>query len=44
MGIAHTMINFNVADPNDPGMIDMVGFNTSAPQAMAEFARMPMEV
>ncbi len=36
--------SFSLADPNDPGMIDMVGFSTSTPQAMAEFARMPIEV
>ncbi len=35
---------FTVADVNDPGMIDMVGFSTSTPQAMAEFARMSLEV
>lgn len=28
---------FSIADPNDPGMMDVVGFDTSAPALMAEF-------
>lgn len=28
---------FSIADPNDAGMLDVVGFNTSAPQIIAEF-------
>ncbi len=28
---------FTIADPNDAGMIDVVGFDTSVPQAMREF-------
>jgi 60 kDa SS-A/Ro ribonucleoprotein len=31
---------FSIADPNDPGMLDFVGFDTSVPQALAEFAKM----
>lgn len=31
--------NFTIADPNDGGMLDVVGFDTSVPQVMAEFAR-----
>lgn len=30
---------FTIADPNDAGMFDVVGFDTSAPQLMADFAR-----
>lgn len=30
---------FSIADPNDGGMLDVVGFDTSVPQVMAEFAR-----
>ena len=30
---------FTVADPTDPGMLDVVGFDTNAPQVMADFAR-----
>lgn len=33
---------FSIANPRDPGMLDVVGFDTTTPQAMAEFARMPM--
>ena len=29
---------FSIADPNDPGMLDVVGFDTAAPQVMADFA------
>jgi 60 kDa SS-A/Ro ribonucleoprotein len=31
--------NFSIADPNDPGMLDVVGFSADAPQVMANFAR-----
>jgi 60 kDa SS-A/Ro ribonucleoprotein len=30
---------FTIADPNDAGMLDVVGFDTAAPQVMADFAR-----
>ncbi len=30
---------FTIADPNDAGMLDVVGFDTAAPQVIAEFAR-----
>lgn len=36
-GLAQT--NFTVADPNDPGMMDFVGFDTAAPTLLADFAR-----
>jgi 60 kDa SS-A/Ro ribonucleoprotein len=29
---------FSIADPNDGGMLDVVGFDTAAPQVMADFA------
>jgi 60 kDa SS-A/Ro ribonucleoprotein len=29
---------FSIADPNDAGMLDVVGFDTAAPQLMAHFA------
>jgi 60 kDa SS-A/Ro ribonucleoprotein len=28
---------FSIADPRDPGMLDVVGFDTTVPQAMREF-------
>lgn len=31
---------FTIADPKDPFMMDFVGFDTNAPAAMAEFAKM----
>jgi 60 kDa SS-A/Ro ribonucleoprotein len=31
--------NFTIADPTDSGMLDVVGFDTSAPSVMADFAR-----
>src|SRR5262249_14591993 len=30
---------FSIADPNDPGMFDVVGFDSATPQVMADFAR-----
>lgn len=30
--------DFTIADPNDPGMLDIVGFDASAPAAMKAFA------
>lgn len=30
---------FTIADPNDSGMLDVVGFDTSTPQVITEFAR-----
>jgi 60 kDa SS-A/Ro ribonucleoprotein len=30
---------FTIADPNDAGMLDMVGFDASAPAVMSDFAR-----
>lgn len=31
--------NFSIADPNDPGMLDVVGFDTAAPEIISGFAR-----
>lgn len=30
---------FTIADPNDPGMLDVVGFDTAAPAVMADFSK-----
>ena len=30
---------FSIADPNDPGQLDVVGFDTATPQLISEFAR-----
>lgn len=32
-----TSTGFSIADPNDPNMLDIVGFDASAPQIMARF-------
>ncbi|MFT3767378.1 MAG: TROVE domain-containing protein [Minicystis sp.] len=37
--VGMTATGFTIADPNDPGMLDVVGFDTAAPQVMADFAR-----
>lgn len=34
-----TSTGFTIADPNDPGMLDVVGFDSAAPSIMAEFSR-----
>lgn len=36
---AMTATSFTVADPSDPGMLDIAGFDTAAPGLMAEFVR-----
>jgi 60 kDa SS-A/Ro ribonucleoprotein len=30
---------FSIADPDDPGMLDVVGFDTTTPQLISDFAR-----
>jgi 60 kDa SS-A/Ro ribonucleoprotein len=30
---------FSIADPNDAGMLDVVGFDSATPQLVSEFAR-----
>jgi 60 kDa SS-A/Ro ribonucleoprotein len=37
--VGMTSTGFSIADPNDPGMLDVVGFDANAPVAMAEFVR-----
>lgn len=37
--VGMTATNFTIADPADSGMLDVVGFDTAAPNLMAEFAR-----
>ncbi len=37
--VGMTATGFTIADPTDPGMLDVVGFDSSAPQVMADFAR-----
>lgn len=34
-----TSTGFTIADPNDAGMLDVVGFDTAAPKIMVDFAR-----
>lgn len=35
---AMTATNYSVADPNDPGMLDVVGFDASCPAAISAFS------
>lgn len=35
--VAMTSNGFTIADPEDPGMFDMAGFDSAAPQVMREF-------
>jgi 60 kDa SS-A/Ro ribonucleoprotein len=37
--VGMTSTRFTIADPSDPGMLDVVGFDSSAPRLMAEFSR-----
>jgi 60 kDa SS-A/Ro ribonucleoprotein len=37
--VGMTSTGFSIADPNDAGMMDVVGFDSSAPAVMADFAR-----
>lgn len=37
--VAMTATKFSIADPSDPGMLDIAGFDTAAPGLMAEFVR-----
>ena len=39
--VAFTATEFSIADPNDAGMMDFVGFDSSAPQLLADFAKAP---
>jgi 60 kDa SS-A/Ro ribonucleoprotein len=37
--VGMTANGFTVADPKDPGQLDVVGFDTTAPSVMADFVR-----
>jgi 60 kDa SS-A/Ro ribonucleoprotein len=37
--VAMTSTGFSIADPDDGGMLDVVGFDSAAPAVMADFAR-----
>lgn len=37
--VGMTASKFSIADPNDPGMLDVAGFDTSVPEVMSQFAR-----
>lgn len=37
--VGMTATNFTIADPNDPGQLDVVGFDTATPQLISEFAK-----
>lgn len=37
--VGMTSTGFTIADPSDPGMLDVVGFDSAAPAVMANFAR-----
>jgi 60 kDa SS-A/Ro ribonucleoprotein len=37
--VGMTATGFSIADPNDAGMLDVVGFDTSTPSLIAEFSR-----
>jgi 60 kDa SS-A/Ro ribonucleoprotein len=36
---SETCDRFSTADPNDPSMLDGVGFDSAAPQLVSDFAR-----
>ena len=40
-GVACAMVSngFSIADLNDPGMLDVVGFHAATPQLISDFAR-----
>lgn len=37
--LATTATNFSIADPRDPGMLDIAGFGTDVPAVLTEFSR-----
>ena len=37
--VGMTANEFTIADPSDAGMLDVVGFDTAAPNIMADFTR-----
>ena len=34
-----TATNFTIADPNDPGMLDVVGFDSAVPMLIDQFSK-----
>ncbi len=37
--VGMTATGFSIADPSDAGMLDVVGFDASAPAVMADFSK-----
>ena len=37
--VAFTSNGFTIADPNDAGTLDVVGFDSTAPQLISDFVR-----
>jgi 60 kDa SS-A/Ro ribonucleoprotein len=37
--VGMTATRFTVAEPSDPGMLDVAGFDTAVPNVMSDFAR-----
>jgi 60 kDa SS-A/Ro ribonucleoprotein len=37
--VGMTATKFSIADPSDPGMLDVVGFDSAVPQLIADFSR-----
>ena len=37
--VGMTSTGFSIADPDDPGMLDVVGFDAAVPNLISEFAR-----
>jgi len=37
--VGMTSNGFSIADPNDAGMLDVVGFDTATPHVISEFSR-----
>ncbi len=42
--VAFTSTGFSIADPSDPGMLDIVGFDANAPLIMSEFMKSSIEM
>ncbi len=39
--VGMTATEFSIADPDDGGMLDVIGFDTAAPQVINDFAKAP---
>jgi len=39
IAVGMTTTEYSIADPSDSGMLDIVGFDTSAPNIMSDFIR-----